>query len=249
MRRFLSVTSVAACWWLAVSLFAPPSSGQAPQPGQNAGQASGQKSTAPGPGAAKPADSNPFPEDSNSVPVLPSGRGGEVSPAPGGDETGSVPLPGDDLDPVRSPDDSGVDSVSGESSSSSSSAGLDDLLKPPPDSERQGRGGKRDSGDLTAPHQEGAKEDEDIGSYYLDQKNWKAALSRYESALVLDPENPEVYWGLAEAERHMGNYASARSHYQRLIEYDPDSRHGREARRILRQPELANAPAVSSAKP
>ena len=122
---------------------------------------------------------------------------------------------------------------------------MDDVLKPPPDTGRPGKG-RKDEADADVPHREGPKEDESVGSYYLDQKNWKAALSRFESALVLDPENPEVYWGLGEAERHMGNYANAKAHYMKLVEYDPDSKHGKEAKKLLKEPELANAPAVSS---
>lgn len=125
---------------------------------------------------------------------------------------------------------------------------MDNLLKPPPDTGKSGKHGKDDA-DAPVEHHEDAKEDESVGSYYLDQKNWKAALSRYESALVLDPENPEVYWGLAEAERHIGNLTDAKSHYQKLVEYDPDSKHGKEAKKILKEPEMANAPAVSSNAP
>ena len=97
-------------------------------------------------------------------------------------------------------------------------------------------------------HQETAAEDEKVGEYYLDQKNWKAALSRYESAVVLDPENPEVYWGLGEAQRHLGHLAEARGSYKKLVDYDPDSKHGKEAQKLLNGPELANA-AGSAAKP
>ena len=102
---------------------------------------------------------------------------------------------------------------------------------------------------MPVEHHEGAKEDESVGSYYLDQKNWKAALSRFESALVLDPENPDVYWGLAEAERHLGNLPDAKAHYQKLIEYDPDSKHGKDAKKILKDPEMASVRAVSSNAP
>ncbi len=79
-----------------------------------------------------------------------------------------------------------------------------------------------------------------MGGYYLDRKNWKAALSRFESAMVLDPENPEVYWGLAEAEHHLGNFADAKAHYLKLLDYDPDGPHGRQARKELKEPEIAN---------
>jgi tetratricopeptide (TPR) repeat protein len=65
--------------------------------------------------------------------------------------------------------------------------------------------------------------------------------------MVLDPENPDVYWGLAETERHLGHYAEARSHYQQVLDYDPDGPHGKQARKALKDPELANAQKPSSA--
>jgi len=46
---------------------------------------------------------------------------------------------------------------------------------------------------------ETSKEDITVGKYYLDQKNWKAAQSRFQSALVLAPEEPDVYWGWRRA--------------------------------------------------
>ena len=76
-------------------------------------------------------------------------------------------------------------------------------------------------------------------------KHWKAALSRYQSALVTDPENPEVYWGIAESQRQLGDYANAKANYQKVMDYDPDSKHGKEAKKLLKDPQLANAPAVS----
>jgi len=85
--------------------------------------------------------------------------------------------------------------------------------------------------------------------YLLDKKNWKAALSRYESAVVLDPENPEVYWGMGEAQRHLGKLAEAKAAYEKLVEYDPDSKHGKEARKILSTPEMANAPTAAAKQP
>lgn len=204
---------------------------------------------APAANAAKAGqDSNPFPEDTNKVPVLPSADSpGSPQPASSPDavDYGNIALPGDMGDPVRSPDDP-AEAVGGaaDSGSSSSSAGLDNLLKPPPDTGKPSKH-KGDDDSAATPH-EGPKEDVSVGSYYLDQKNWKGALSRFESALVLDPENPDVYWGLGEAQRHMGDFANAKVNYLKLIEYDPDSKHAKEAKKILKEPELANARAVSS---
>jgi tetratricopeptide (TPR) repeat protein len=71
-------------------------------------------------------------------------------------------------------------------------------------------------------------------------------LSRFESAFVLDPENPEVYWGLAESQRHLGNFADAKKNYLKVMEYDPDSKHSKEAKKILKEPEMETAKAVSA---
>jgi tetratricopeptide (TPR) repeat protein len=149
-------------------------------------------------------------------------------------------LPGSDADPVRSPDDPVSDS-SETDTFSSSTTGLD-RVKPPSDD-------PKDKKNRPPEHQETAADDENVGTYYLGNKNWKAALSRFESAVVLDPENPEVYWGLGEAQRHLGNFAAAKSNYLKLLDYDPDSKHGKEAKKLLKDPELANAPTASAAKP
>ena len=124
---------------------------------------------------------------------------------------------------------------------------MEDLLKPPPDVGKKGKRGNSDEDD--GMKHDSPQEDESVGSYYLDQKNWKGALSRFESAMVLDPENPDVYWGLAEAERHLGKYAEAKANYLKVMEYDPDSRHSKDAKKILKDPEMANARAVSANSP
>ncbi|HUB29389.1 MAG TPA: tetratricopeptide repeat protein [Terracidiphilus sp.] len=212
-----------------------PSNPPPQKPANNAAPDSQQQDQKPG--------ANPFPEDTNSVPVLPSANNpGTPEPSAEPPSYGNAALPGGDNDPVRSPDDAAPSSAN--SDVSSSSAGMDNLLKPPPDEER-GKHGKLDAPE----HTESAKEDESVGGYYLDQKNWKAALSRFESALVLDPENPEVYWGLAESQRHTGDFASAKANYLKVMEYDPDSKHSKEAKKILKEPEMESARAVPASSP
>jgi hypothetical protein len=203
---------------------------------------------------------NPFPEDTSNVPVMPS----KVAPGlPEGSYNGtdsaapSLPgpsLPSEDLDPVRSPDDAALPAASGqeEDGFSSSLKGMEKVLPTPGEDqpEKKKKQAVKNPMVKEPSHQEAASKDIQIGGYYLDTKNWKAALSRFESAMVLDPENPEVYWGLAEAERHLGDFASARAYYQKVAEYDPDSRHGKEARKALQEPEIAHgknaAPAPSA---
>jgi len=203
-------------------------------------QKSAEPQTQPAP---KPAETNPFPDDTSNVPVVPANNAPVAPPA----EAAPAPrMPSGPDDPVRSPDDP-VGNPEAESGSgfSSSNAGLD-KIQPPPDPETP-RGRRRSKGPQEpGPHQETAKEDEDVGGLYLAQKNWRAALSRYQSALVLDPENPDVYWGLAESQRHLGQFAEAKSNYEKVMEYDPDSRHAKEAKKLLAAPEMAKAAATAA---
>jgi hypothetical protein len=231
---------------LAGSMAALPLLAQAPasEPGKPSSTNASQKPTVPASSA------NPFPEDTSTIPVMPSKNSPEQQViAHDGAASAPLPLPGDEMDPVRSPDDPALEATStsdadSSSDSSSSQAGLESLL-PKPEDDQPSRHKKLTVKEPT--HQEAASKDIEVGLYYLDTKNWKGALSRFSSAFVLDPENPDVYWGLAEANRHLGNLADARANYQKVAEYDPDSRHGKEAIKALKEPEIANGknPAVS----
>jgi len=193
------------------------------------------------PAATGQPSANPFPEDTNSVPVMGTKNAPEVpAGAYDGSANSGIPLPGEDVDPARSPDDPPpAAAASGQTEESSSSlAGLEKLLPQPEDDQAQKK--KKLAVVKEPTHQEAASKDIEIGGYYLERKNWKGALSRFESALVLDPENPDIYWGLAEAEARLGKLADARTHYEKVIDYDPDSKHGKEARKALKAPEIAN---------
>jgi hypothetical protein len=239
MKRAVCVALLVACCFTAGPVVCaqsqPGGSGQQKQSG------SGQQ-----PAAQAPADANPFPGDESTVPVLPTKDTPDVpSGNAGGADTGHAALPAGDVDPVQSPDDvAGSGDAQPASGFSSSSSGLGSLL-PGPDEEPEGKHGRR-QGQAEPEHQETAKEDETVGKYYLDSKDWRAAMSRFQSAMVLDPDNPDVYWGLAESERHLGNYAEARANYEKVMEYDPGSRHAKDAARELKEPELANAKAAAT---
>jgi len=249
MKRGITVALVLACSLAALPRFYA----QSPAAGGAAGsapkkQAGDQQKPATG---APPSTSsaNPFPEDTTTVPVLPSATTTAPAAGAGSSDTGfgRGSLSAEDADPVRSPDDPGAAAGSGQGEESSSSLkGMESLL-PTPDSDQTGK--KKKLAVKEPTHQEAAAEDVNVGGYYLEKKNWKAALSRFQSAMVLDPENPEVYWGLAEAERHLGNFADARAHYEKVAEYDPDSRHGKDARKALKEPEITNGTNAASSPP
>ena len=191
-------------------------------------------------------NANPFPEDTSNVPVMPTNNIPDLPPGTVDSSKDRANLPANDMDPVRSPEDEGAAAENREQSSSSSLAGMSDLL-PGPDDDTQPGKRNRKGAPAVGEHHETAAEDEEVGSYYLENKNWKAALSRFQSAMVLDPDNPEVYWGLAECQRHLNDFADARANYQKVVEYDPDSRHGKDARKALNEPEIANAKAPAKA--
>jgi tetratricopeptide (TPR) repeat protein len=240
MRRCFVTLSV-----LGWSLIGLPACAQK-QPGNNGAPSN---STANQQSAAPPADQqnnqNPFPEDTSDVPVIPTHDIPGLAP-----EEGRMAMPAGDADPVHSPEDAEADAESQEQSSSSSLAGMRDLLPPADDDATQPKkhGGKGDQADDSEPP-ETAAEDESVGNYYLDNKDWKAALSRFQSALVLDPYNPDVYWSLAEAERGLGQFAEARANYEKVVEYDPGSHHAKEAKKALDDPQIANAKASRAALP
>jgi hypothetical protein len=246
MRRIFSVAlAVAGCVAVAPWLLA-----QAPAAGDPAAAGQSKPADESRKPAASQSGSNPFPEDTSTVPVMPSTSTPALPDRTyNGAENAPAPLPGDDLDPVRSPDDPAPEAASGQPEESSSSrAGLENLLTRP-DEDQPAKSKKKLLVVKEPTHQEAASKDLEVGGYYLQTKNWRAALSRFESALVLDPENPEVYWGLAESARHLGNLADARANYQKVAEYDPDSRHGKEAIKALKEPEIANGKNAASETP
>jgi tetratricopeptide (TPR) repeat protein len=227
-----------------------PDKSSAPSARQSQPGAGSQSPAQQQPAQTKPqTNANPFPEDTDSVPVMPTRTSPDLAPG-AGDETGSglIPMPAEDGDPMRSPEDEAAAAESSDSESSSSLTGLGNLPSPDVDTAQPGK--HKGKGEQVVPeHHETAAEDENVGSYYLSNKNWKAALSRFQSALVLDPYNPDVYWGLAESERHLGDFADARANYKKVMQYDPGSRHAKEAGKALQDPEIANAKPASSGQP
>jgi hypothetical protein len=247
MRRGLTIVLV----WAGCLIAAPWFAAQTPaNPAGQGAPADGDKKTVP---AQSQPEANPFPGDTSNVPVMPAknvpispeGSYGRFEP---GTEAGNIPLAGDDVDPVRSPDEAPAEPAgSADQGSSSSLANIENAL-PGPDDDQPAKG-RRKMPVVEPTHKETASKDLDVGKYYMDTKDWKAALSRFQSAMVLDPENPEVYWGLAESERHLGDFADARTYYEKVAEYDPESRHGKDSIKALKDPQIANAQKASVAKP
>jgi tetratricopeptide (TPR) repeat protein len=246
VKAFLGVSLLVACIGAGASRLSAQTPGDKPGNGQNQ-PAAGAPQQQPSPTNSQ-TNANPFPEDTDSVPVIPTQNSPALAPGYENSPTAHDPMPPEDGDPVRTPEDAANAADSSDSGSSSSLAGMGDLNPLDDDSAQPGK--RKKKGEEVVPeHHETAAEDEEVGNYYLSNKDWKAALSRFQSALVLDPDNSDVYWGLAESDRHTGNFADARANYLKVREYDPGSRHAKEATKALDDPEIANAKPAANLQP
>lgn len=199
--------------------------------------------------AAQSGGDNPFPGETSDVPIIPVDPGPTGNAASSRDSAnkgasrsgGGAPAAGDvEGDPVRSPDGPGNAADDGFSSSSSGLSGL------PAGDDAESKPGKAGKPKTRA---QVIKEDVDVGGFYLEKKNWKAAQDRFGAAFALDNENEEAVWGLAEAERHLQLYEKAQQHYELFLTYDPSGPHGRAARKALEQVEAARASSHTNAIP
>ena len=220
-------------------LACPLSYGQAAQPKPDGNPFPGEPQKAPAgqeptkkPDAAKPAggdNDNPFPGESSDAPILPVDPNTPES-APAGRADARKTNSDGDGDPVKSPDGGAPAADDGFSSSNSGlthvPAGDDTETKP-------GKSAKKKT------REQVVKENLDIGQFYIDRKNWRAAQGRFQDALLLDGENADAVWGLAEAERHLNLYDKAAEHYKLFLSYDPDGPHGKAARKALDEVENA----------
>jgi hypothetical protein len=238
----------ALCLAVAVSPLLGQSAPPAP-PAQDDNPFPGEPQTPPAPAkpqsgapATKPAGGgdNPFPGEDSNAPILPVDSGPGASPdsgansgLPRGDSGSAAPPRRDadpDGDPVRSPDPPGLTAEDG---FSSSRTGLPTL---PAENDSDARPGKSTK---NKTREQMLQEDLDVGAFYLEKKNWKAAQARFNAAVGLDKENADAVWGLAEAERHLQLYREAAEHYQLFLSYDPQGPHGRAARKALSEVESA----------
>jgi len=220
-------------------------------PAPAAGQASGQGGQSTPQLPLKPAESssdNPFPGDDSKAPILPggssgSGAGSGTDSAPNRPSSDSAATPRRDADPdgdpVRTPDPAGLTENDGFSSSRS---GLNHM---PVEDDSDARPGKSTK---NKTREQMVAENLDVGNFYIEKKNWKAAQARFSAAFGLDSENPDAVFGLAEAEQHLQLYKDAAEHYRLFLTYDPDGPHGKAARKALAEVESASPSGQAAAK-
>lgn len=123
------------------------------------------------------------------------------------------------------------DSSGGESSSKDTK-----IVASPPGGEPLPPGADATAGDVQEmqpwdPHK--AEKDIEIGDYYMRQKNYRAAISRYREALYWKQNDAIAQFRLGQALEEVGQYTEARKNYEKYLQILPQGKFANDARKAL----------------
>lgn len=76
------------------------------------------------------------------------------------------------------------------------------------------------------PSPKRAAEDKSVAHFYWNRGDYEGSYLRFKDAVVYAPQDAEMWFGLAESERMLGRYVSARTHYEQYLQLSP---HGAKA--------------------
>jgi hypothetical protein len=85
------------------------------------------------------------------------------------------------------------------------------------------------------PHR--AAKDVEVGEYYLKLKNYRAALERFNDALLYKPNDAEATFDLAVTQERLDLFAKARQNYSKYLEILPAGPKAKEAQEALKRME------------
>ncbi len=91
----------------------------------------------------------------------------------------------------------------------------------------------RKPGDANADVSKVAAHDIDVGETYLAGNNFDAARERFEEALRLTPDNPLVWFRLAQALQGMQRLDPARLYYRKYLEAEPKGKFAGNAKKAI----------------
>jgi len=80
-----------------------------------------------------------------------------------------------------------------------------------------------------------AAHDMDVGQTYLSMNKYEAARERFEEALRLAPENPLVYFRMAQSLQGMQRLDPARLYYRKYLELEPKGRFAGDAKKAIKE--------------
>jgi tetratricopeptide (TPR) repeat protein len=197
----------------------PPASAPQTAPDQNPAPSNSPTSSAPPTKKPSTAEENPFPEDISRK----AAEGGDPS-APNAPSAPSPSSPGSPGE--KPPASSDKPAAPGDDASSSRSKfqGLGDVADG--DRTSDGAGGYVLNPKLAA-------DDVKIGGFYLDRRDYKGAYVRYKEATLVNPENADAVFGLAEAARGLDHKDEAVQNYRIYLDAFPDAKKAKEARKAL----------------
>jgi Flp pilus assembly protein TadD len=94
------------------------------------------------------------------------------------------------------------------------------------------------------PHR--ADKDVEVGTWYLKLKNYRAALERFNDALVYKPNDAEATFGLAVTQERLDLFTQARKNYSKYLEILSDGPRAKECREALKRLESRTTPASAT---
>lgn len=89
------------------------------------------------------------------------------------------------------------------------------------------------------PHR--AMKDLEVGNFYLKQKNYRAALERFNDALLYKPDDAESTYGLAVTQEKLDLLDKARQNYNKYLQLLSEGPHAKECHEALKRIDSRNA--------
>jgi tetratricopeptide (TPR) repeat protein len=94
-----------------------------------------------------------------------------------------------------------------------------------------------------------AGKDDEVGLFYFKQKNYKAALARFEDALKWKENDAEANFRIAQCQEKLNNPAEAALHYQAYLKILPYGPYAKDATKALKQMKTKGLIPDSESKP
>jgi tetratricopeptide (TPR) repeat protein len=94
-----------------------------------------------------------------------------------------------------------------------------------------------------------AVKDDEVGDFYLKQKNYKAALARYQDALDYKPKDAIANFRMAQCYEKLSQPDQAMVHYQEYLRILPEGPFSKQAKKALDKLEAAEKQTSSKAAP
>jgi tetratricopeptide (TPR) repeat protein len=102
-----------------------------------------------------------------------------------------------------------------------------------------------DVGEVHAWNPYRAVKDEEVGDYYFKEKNYKAALARYQDALDYKPKDALANFRLGQCYEKLNQPDQAIIHYHEYLKILPDGPYSKQAKKALEKLETGEKPTSS----